>query len=151
MKNRKKKVMWAVAIIAASTAWLTLGSPAVAEKGIKDTEISLRKFDVIGIPNVPLFDSIAMTPGYNELIPKAFDGAPPQIPHLLEKMLVNLAKNDCMECHTAKENDAGDPPISISHFTDETGKTLVARRHFCETCHVVQADAEPLVRNTFTD
>ena len=53
-----------------------------------------------------------------------------------------------MECHTAKENEAGDPPISISHFTNDSGQTLSGRRHFCLTCHVVQFDAEPLVRNT---
>ena len=145
-----KKIMKLYRLTMLISALAIFGSihPSLAGDGIKDDDISLRRSTVFNNPAVPLFESMAMTPGYNDLIPRAFQGAPPQVPHLVEKMLVNQKKNDCMECHTAKENEAGDPPISISHFTNDSGQTLSGRRHFCLTCHVVQFDAEPLVQNT---
>lgn len=123
----------------------------IAGDGIKDSEISLRKSDVLIIPNVPLFQHVAEDAGNNELLPRAWDGAPPQVPHLVSELVVNREENECTDCHTSDKTEDGDPAISISHYTDESGETLVGRRYFCSTCHVTQLNAKPLVRNQFVD
>ena len=44
------------------------------------------------------------------------------------------------------------PKISPTHFETRDGMTLgevSPRRYFCLQCHVPQADAKPLVNNTF--
>jgi len=45
-------------------------------------------------------------------------------------------------------------PISITHYTDRDGDFLAdvsPRRYFCEQCHVVQMQTDPLVKNRFQD
>ena len=44
--------------------------------------------------------------------------------------------------------------ISPTHYVDRDGHQLAdvsPRRFFCTQCHVPQADAKPLVTNTFVD
>ena len=78
---------------------------------------------------------------------------PPTIPHNIDNDRVTLKENTCLNCHseeTYKKEKA--PRIGDSHFVDATGKmlkTMNMRRHFCSQCHVPQADAKPLVDNTF--
>jgi cytochrome c-type protein NapB len=59
-----------------------------------------------------------------------------------------------MEGAAGKDDDeeAKSVPMSKSHYVDRQGKKHnkpVGNRHFCTQCHVPQADAEPLVENTF--
>ncbi|HEX6398595.1 MAG TPA: nitrate reductase cytochrome c-type subunit, partial [Steroidobacteraceae bacterium] len=45
-------------------------------------------------------------------------------------------------------------PISITHYMDRDGTFLAdvsPRRYFCEQCHVVQMQTEPVVKNRFRD
>ena len=45
-------------------------------------------------------------------------------------------------------------PISITHYQDRDGNFLAdvsPRRYFCEQCHVVQMQTDPLVKNRFQD
>ncbi len=121
---------------------------AVAE-GIRDRNIGLRQAAVLVNPAVPLFPFNAKDPGENELLPRAWEGAPPLISHLVEDMEVNLQNNGCTDCHTADKKDDDDPPMSIDHFTDESAEQLSGARYMCLTCHVTQADAKPLVDNRF--
>lgn len=78
---------------------------------------------------------------------------PPTIPHNIDNDRITLKENTCMNCHseeTYKKEKA--PRIGDSHFIDAEGKMLKSmnmRRHFCSQCHVPQADAAPLVENTF--
>jgi cytochrome c-type protein NapB len=80
---------------------------------------------------------------------------PPTIPHKTDNYQVDRFANRCLMCHArtrAPETQA--TPISITHYTDREGNFLAdvsPRRYFCEQCHVVQMEAEPLVKNQFRD
>jgi nitrate reductase cytochrome c-type subunit len=64
------------------------------------------------------------------LLPRAFEGAPPLIPHEIED------ETTCLECHRLGDNDA---PIT-SH----------PERVNCVQCHIAQdLSVKPFVENTF--
>ena len=68
--------------------------------------------------------------GEGKRLPRAYEGAPPLIPHEVEDR-----KALCQECHTTGEQDA---PIT-PHPT---------RTHFCIACHVGQTGALPPFETT---
>jgi len=78
---------------------------------------------------------------------------PPMIPHTTRGYQVNLNANKCLSCHSFKNaREMGATKISLTHFEAQDGTTLSdvsPRRYFCLQCHVTQADAKPLVENTF--
>lgn len=84
---------------------------------------------------------------------KAYRQQPPVIPHRADKYEIDLKVNQCMRCHDWPNNvEEGAPKISETHYRDRDGKALdhvYGGRWFCTQCHVVQADAEPIVANTF--
>jgi len=83
----------------------------------------------------------ASDPGESKLLPRGFEGAPPQIPHNIEDMSVDIANNDCAGCHGPGE---GVVPVSETHvMKGEISKA----RYQCVMCHVPQADTQPLVKN----
>ena len=86
-------------------------------------------------------------------LPRAYRQQPPLIPHKVEKYQINLKVNQCLRCHDWPGSaEARAPKISETHYVDRDGVALdqVARtRWFCNQCHVPQADAPPLVGNTF--
>jgi cytochrome c-type protein NapB len=78
---------------------------------------------------------------------------PPVVPHQTRGYRVDLNSNKCLSCHSWKHaRETGATKISLTHFETRDGKTLSdvsPRRYFCSQCHVTQADAAPLVENTF--
>lgn len=78
---------------------------------------------------------------------------PPLIPHTIRDYRITADHNKCMECHSwARYREFGATKISMTHFKDRSGAdtaTISALRYFCTQCHVPQADAKPLVENTF--
>jgi len=78
---------------------------------------------------------------------------PPLVPHTTRGYQVNLNANKCLSCHSFKNaGEMGATKISVTHFETREGTTLSdvsPRRYFCLQCHVTQADAKPLVGNTF--
>ena len=86
-------------------------------------------------------------------LPRAYRQQPPLIPHKVDEYEVDLKVNQCMACHDWPRNvDVGAPKISETHYISRDGVALdhVARtRWFCTQCHVPQANAKPLVTNTF--
>lgn len=78
---------------------------------------------------------------------------PPLIPHKTEGYVINTRNNKCLTCHswkTYKKHNA--TKISQTHFESRDGavmSTVSSLRYFCTQCHVPQADAEPLIENTF--
>ena len=78
---------------------------------------------------------------------------PPVIPHQTRGYRIDLNSNKCLSCHSWKHAaETGATKISLTHFQTRDGKTLSdvsPRRYFCVQCHVTQADAAPLVDNTF--
>lgn len=86
-------------------------------------------------------------------IPRDYVQQPPLIPHAIEGYQIDLKVNKCLTCHSwANYQKAKATKISPTHFRDRDGIDLAnvsARRYFCTQCHVPQADAAPLVENTF--
>ena len=78
---------------------------------------------------------------------------PPLIPHDIRNYEVDNKVNKCLACHSFKNATMMKAPkISPTHFETRDGTTLgevSPRRYFCLQCHVPQADAKPLVENTF--
>lgn len=138
-------VQFVIALCSAGLVFTVFAQSA----GTKDTEIGIRKTNVLKIPAVPLVPEVAGDPGDNELLPRSFQGAPPQVPHLIEGMEITLKTNDCRDCHAGEEGEDGEPAISESHFTNVAEELLKGSQHVCVTCHVVQKDAKPLITNTF--
>jgi cytochrome c-type protein NapB len=88
-----------------------------------------------------------------ERIARNFEQQPPLVPHAIEKYAITTEENRCMSCHSwADYEEAGATRIGDSHFVDNKGGVdakLEGRRYFCNQCHVPQADAKPIVENTF--
>jgi cytochrome c-type protein NapB len=80
---------------------------------------------------------------------------PPTIPHKIDNYQVDKNANKCMSCHArTRVGETQATPISITHYQDRDGNFLAdvsPRRYFCEQCHVVQMQAEPVVKNRFRD
>jgi cytochrome c-type protein NapB len=80
---------------------------------------------------------------------------PPTIPHKTDNYQVDKNANKCMSCHArTRVGETQATPISITHYMDRDGTFLAdvsPRRYFCEQCHVVQMQAEPVVKNRFRD
>ena len=79
---------------------------------------------------------------------------PPLIPHQIENYRINRNHNKCLSCHSwVHYKQANATKISQTHFESRDGAIMAnvsARRYFCTQCHVPQANATPLVENTFT-
>ena len=86
---------------------------------------------------------------------RAYPEQPPVIPHSIEGYQLTVNANRCMSCHRREATEgSGAPMISVTHYMDRDTQMLAdvsPRRYFCTACHVPQADAKPLVENTFTD
>lgn len=80
---------------------------------------------------------------------------PPTIPHKTDNYQVDRFANKCMTCHArTRAGETQATPVSITHYVDRDGNFLAdvsPRRYFCEQCHVVQMQAEPVVKNRFRD
>jgi cytochrome c-type protein NapB len=84
---------------------------------------------------------------------RAFRQQPPLIPHRIDKYEIDLKVNQCLRCHDWPHYiEERAPKISETHYIDREGSRLdkiAGTRWFCNQCHVPQADARPLVDNTF--
>jgi cytochrome c-type protein NapB len=80
---------------------------------------------------------------------------PPTIPHKTENYQVDRFANKCMMCHArTRVGETQATPISITHYQDRDGNFLAdvsPRRYFCEQCHVVQMQTDPVVESRFRD
>jgi len=78
---------------------------------------------------------------------------PPLIPHKVEGYNITRNFNKCMDCHAwNRYKETGATKVSLTHFKTREGQELSnisPRRYFCLQCHVPQADAKPLVGNSF--
>ncbi|WP_444634168.1 nitrate reductase cytochrome c-type subunit [Cupriavidus oxalaticus] len=80
---------------------------------------------------------------------------PPTIPHKIDGYQVDKDFNRCMFCHARTRTEETQAiPVSITHYMDRDNNVLAEvspRRYFCTQCHVPQAEAKPLVGNSFID
>ncbi len=86
-------------------------------------------------------------------LPRDFVQQPPLIPHAIRDYQITRNFNKCMDCHAwSKTKETGATKVSVTHFKTREGQELTnisPLRYFCTLCHVPQADARPLVENTF--
>lgn len=99
-------------------------SYAASKKEISEESMGLRKVDIYSEDSVnPSMTKYSKnSPGSGHKIKRAFQDAPPMIPHDTEGMLpITANDNQCIMCHmpsSAKEMGMGATPIPKSHFTD---------------------------------
>lgn len=86
-------------------------------------------------------------------IPRDYVQQPPLVPHKVDNYNITKNFNKCMDCHSwTRYKETGATKVSLTHFKSRDGQELSnisPRRYFCLQCHVPQADAKPLVGNTF--
>jgi cytochrome c-type protein NapB len=115
---------------------------------------------VFDTPSPESFSYSASSPGSNEVLPLAYAGAPPQIPHNIDNLVpVTAENNQCVACHNTPgligQKGKGQPtPMPESHYTDlrrtpgKVTKKLTGSRFVCTQCHAPQAEVDPLVENS---
>jgi nitrate reductase (cytochrome), electron transfer subunit len=94
--------------------------------------------------------------GQPQLIARTFVGQPPLVPHAVEKYVpLTIEENACLDCHITDElRGQKVPKIGQSHFSKtakrKDGSPAVEMTRFqCDSCHVPQVDAKPLVDSRF--
>lgn len=150
----------AVIMIAIAAALLISSPLAFADDGISYSEMSIRKQSVFDekdvIPDEGKYTAVA--PGSSKRIKRAFENAPPIIPHDITGMLpIALTNNMCMNCHMPREAKfSGAVSVPLSHLMDlATGKDLKGElhgeRYNCMQCHVQQVEIPAAVENLFKE
>ncbi len=130
---------------------LLLASFGIAQTGSAEEVQSLRGMRSVEEPPAP--PEVKHYRKDGEVLPRDYVQQPPLIPHKIDGYQINLKFNKCLSCHSwSTYKKAGATKISQTHFVDREKHVLAnisPRRYFCTQCHVPQADAKPLVENTF--
>lgn len=145
---------------------------------IDDESIGLRKVDLLSeekvAPDETKYGTSQPMSGYK--IDRAYQNAPPMIPHDVEGMLdITPQNNSCIGCHdVAVAESMGATPIPKSHYIDFRPKhklegekfvkstdnmknevsikpidTISNARFNCNACHAPQSTGDIAVENTF--
>lgn len=159
-----KKYVLTACLITAAVMVLPVHADSVTDK-----ELGLSKTSVFDTAIPSAFDYGGLAPGAgNELLPKSYDDAPPQIPHSVVGLMPVTAKNNlCVGCHVQPENAGKEvakglpTPVSASHYdapafgkpaaglAPTASKKLSGSRFACTLCHAPQAKVDPLVQSNF--
>jgi len=100
---------------------------------------------------------IGKGPGNAALIPRTFAHQPPLIPHTIDGYEeISAIENPCLDCHIDDElNGKKMPRVHRSHLLQvanaQAAPVLAMQYWQCNSCHVAQTDAKPLVENVFQD
>ena len=149
------------------------GIQVIHENSLGYREASLYNEKNEGVPEVN-YNSAA--PGTSNKIQRAFQDAPPMIPHDTTGMLpIQKDNNQCLQCHMPDVASAmGATPIPESHFLNmrpvnkivdgklvngvnnlknqisiKKQKTVYLGRFNCSQCHAPQSDAKLITENKF--
>ncbi|MCP5207754.1 MAG: nitrate reductase cytochrome c-type subunit [Hahellaceae bacterium] len=142
MKNLKSLVLvgWAVALTASMQVSAEIG-------GVQ----SLRGAEELDSNNAA--EEMKRIPRDRATFERDYLHQPPLIPHQVRGYQVDLNSNKCLSCHSwTNYKTSGATKVSLTHFDTRDGQQLSdvsPRRYFCMQCHVPQADAKPLVDNSF--
>ena len=146
-------------------------SEASANKlGLIDSDVTSDKGNALA--EMPQYSTAAA--GTAEKIDRAFENAPPMIPHMTEGFFpITRTNNICLTCHMPDKSEAvGSVAIPVSHFTDyrpavvqkgekyhvdaKEGEVVAKKlnklspaRFNCSQCHVPQANVTIDIKNTF--
>ena len=122
---------------------------------VTDDELSYRNEPLLDDSDTPetVFD--APDPGDSQMENRAFENAPPVIPHNTDDLLpITTNENSCIDCHLPEEAaDVGATPVPASHLFDMRNNKqldgLNPANYNCTLCHAPQANTGELVENTF--
>lgn len=172
MKQISKIGLSLIAVIMIAVTGYANSKESVSEDSIGLRKTSVETEDSVK-PSVTKYGNAA--PGTSHKIKRAFQDAPPMIPHDIEGMLpITINDNQCAGCHMPEvAPSVGATPIPKSHFTNFRPKdkmvngefekavdnmkneisikeqdTLVNARFNCSQCHAPQSEGE-LVKNNF--
>jgi cytochrome c-type protein NapB len=113
---------------------------------------TLRHADVTAADMAPAEQKVYVgkRPGTGQPITRTFKEQPPLIPHAIDNFdEITIADNQCLECHSPQTAAAKKAPkVADSHLLNGD-KGINDMRYQCNTCHVPQVDAQPLVVNNF--
>jgi cytochrome c-type protein NapB len=158
---------------AAPAAQKSVAQAVVSEEslGLRKTDLYVEASDTVGDKAAYRTDAA----GTSKKIARAFQDAPPMIPHDVEGMLpITISNNSCTGCHMPEVATAmGATPIPTSHFTNfrptqsyavkgentsdeklahisiKKGDKLVGARFNCSQCHAPQSEGALVVESTF--
>lgn len=143
--------------LALMCALLTLGlNAAAADKGLTEEQMGLSRTSVTADPDPATFEYRQADPYSGGVLPRAYNGAPPQVPHSLDGLVpITRDTNACVSCHqqpaqVGKKKVKGEPTaLPATHYADVRNNALNMKRYNCTQCHTPQADVSNLVGNTF--
>ncbi|WP_027327273.1 nitrate reductase cytochrome c-type subunit [Helicobacter pametensis] len=142
-----KIVMWGCVVLSLAGA-----------KAVSDTELGLRNVPLNNEDKVKLqgFKYSDKAPGESKVFERAYENAPPMIPHDIEGLTdFTQSTNACLDCHSVEvAQDMGATPVPKSHLYDLRNSKSITEgiadsRWNCTQCHAPQAQLKPLVGNTF--
>lgn len=144
-------------LMLAALSTFALGCFAVGDQAVLDDDLGLSPVSVFDTPAPKAFDYPDLDPNVAGVLPRAWEDAPPQIPHRAEKyMPVNARLNKCLECHDESDKigkkEKGKPtPMSLAHYVkSDKGELGISNKHYvCTLCHSPQTDVKALMDNTF--
>jgi cytochrome c-type protein NapB len=123
-------------------------------QGLTAEDIGLSASDVFDTPDPESPQPDSSDPGEGDAVARAFDGAPPAIPHAIDDFLpITRDENGCLMCHTDADMA---PVVSESHYIDlrnkpgEVRDEIAGARQVCVSCHVPLTDAPLLRENHFS-
>jgi len=144
--------------------------PTANKLGLIDTDVNSDAGNALS--EMPQYSTAAA--GTAEKIDRAFENAPPMIPHMTDGFFpITTTNNICLTCHMPDKAEAvKSVAIPESHFTDyrpalikKDGKyhvdakegevvakklnKLSSTRYNCSQCHVPQANVTIDIKNTF--
>jgi cytochrome c-type protein NapB len=152
MKTTMKAVLMAGAIAA------SFGALEAADVVLVDDQMGLSKTSVYADPSPEVFEYPQTEPHAAQPLARAWEGAPPQVPHNIDDFVpINAARNMCSNCHekpalVGKKKIKGLPtPMPESHYVraDDGKLARSGARYVCTQCHTPQADVKELIGNTF--
>jgi cytochrome c-type protein NapB len=134
--------------------------PAADDNAIDELNMGLSKTSVFDTPTPVAYAYSDSKPGKNDWLPRAWEGAPPQIPHRIEMYLPVVADdNQCLDCHDVpkfidqpKNTDRSrksKSPMPRDHYANADMEDVAGARFNCTQCHVPQSNAAPLVESTY--
>lgn len=147
-----------MALLAATAVTLSYGTLQAAEDARKDDQMGLSKTSVFDDPTPEVFQYPQTEPSAAQALPRAYIGAPPQVPHKIAVFMpITRGKNLCITCHdkpaligAAKSRGIAAPmPESHYHKADNGKLEFSDTRYVCVQCHTPQAEVKDLIGNTF--
>ena len=119
------------------------------------TVSTLRDTAITAVDTAPEIQPyVGSKPGGHTLIQRNYAQQPPLIPHKVDGFdEITSEDNACMDCHIHKEvRGQKIPQVKESHLIKPVNldaPVLDNARWQCNSCHVPQIDAKPLVENVF--